>query len=85
MLYENNMEGFREQAKKCVKESLSQVYNPPLTEDPHYITFSPYSSEIHEPVRQKIYEPKNSEQNKSAGFSWVQPGSLQPFSKPEAR
>lgn len=55
---ENNMEGFREQAKKCVKESLSQVYNPPLTEDPHYITFSPYNSEIHDPIRQKIYEPK---------------------------
>ncbi|XP_043275402.1 protein crossbronx homolog isoform X2 [Venturia canescens] len=84
-LYENNMDGFRERAKKCVKESLSQVYNPPLTEDPHYITFSPYNSEIHEPVRQKIYEPETSEEKKKAGFSWVQPGSLQPFSKPEAR
>ena len=56
--YESNMDGYRERAKKCVKDSLSQVYNPPLTEDPHYITFSPYNNEIHDPVRQKIYEPK---------------------------
>lgn len=122
-----------------MKESLNQVYNSPTSEDPHYITFSPYDKELHGPIRQDIYKPKvrfslllllkpkfsskettskkvaiinelnitiNSKfnnyfkkiiillnkflfiqegDNKAIGFSWVQPGSLQPFSKPDAR
>lgn len=55
-----DFDAYRERAKKCVKESLSEAFNPPVTEDPHYITFSPYVNEIHDPIKQEIYEPKAS-------------------------
>lgn len=85
ILLENDFEAFRERVKKCVRESLNKVYNPPTVDDSHYIAFSPYMSELHDPVKQEIYEHKEEEETKALGFSWVQPGSLQPFSKPEAR
>ncbi|XP_011169499.1 AKT-interacting protein [Solenopsis invicta] len=85
-LYEKNVEAFRERVKACVKESVNQVFNLPSTmDDPHYITFNQYVNEIHDPIKREIYDPKDEEENKQLGFSWVQPGSLQPFSKPEAR
>lgn len=55
---ETDLASFKEQAKKCVKDSLSVVYDPPTTDDPHYITFSPYDNELHDPVKQEIYKPK---------------------------
>ena len=85
MLLENNFEAFRERVTKCVRESLDNVYNPPTIDDPHYIAFDPYISELHDSIKQEIYEPKEEDENKALGLSWVQPGSLQPFSKPEPR
>lgn len=84
-LLENNFDAFRERVKKCVRDSISQVYNPPTTDDPHYITFTPYVNELHDSIKQEFFESKEEEENKALGLSWVQPGSLQPFSKPEAR
>ncbi|XP_071559769.1 protein crossbronx homolog [Temnothorax nylanderi] len=84
-LQEKNSEAFRERVKACVKESVNQVFNPPTMDDPHYITFNPYVNELHDPIRREIYESKGEEENKPLGLSWVQPGSLQPFSKPETR
>ncbi|XP_058800067.1 AKT-interacting protein homolog A-like isoform X2 [Phymastichus coffea] len=85
LLLETNFESYKEQVKKCVKDSLSVVYDRPTVDDPHYITFSPYNSEIHDPIKQEIYNLKNDSENKPTGYSWVQPGSLTPFSKSEAR
>ncbi|XP_032684745.1 protein crossbronx homolog isoform X1 [Odontomachus brunneus] len=83
-LQEKYFETFRERVRMCVRESVNKVFNPPSMDDPHYITFSPYESELHDPIRREIYEPKQNEQeNRPLGLSWVQPGSLQPFSKPE--
>ncbi|XP_015113898.1 protein crossbronx homolog [Diachasma alloeum] len=83
-LLNNNVEEFRSRARKCVRESLDHVYDPPETEDTHYIKFTSWDPEIHEPIRQKIYEPKRQEPERTpTGFSWVQPGSLQPLSKLE--
>ncbi|XP_050487375.1 AKT-interacting protein-like isoform X2 [Bombus huntii] len=84
-LLENNFETFRDRVRKCVRESLNKVYSSPVVDDPHYITFSPYVDELHNSIKREIYEPKEEEENKAVGLSWVQPGSLQPFSKPEAR
>ncbi|XP_012057211.1 PREDICTED: AKT-interacting protein-like [Atta cephalotes] len=84
-LHENNFEAFRDRVKACVKESVNQVFNSPTMDDPHYITFNSYVKEVHDPIKQEIYESKDEEENKPMGLSWVQPGSLQPFSKPEAR
>lgn len=55
---ETNFDNYKEQVKKCVKDSLSVVYDSPTIDDPHYITFSPYNSEIHDPIKQEIYNPK---------------------------
>lgn len=41
-----------------MRESVNQVFNPPNIEDPHYITFSPYESELHDPIKREIYELK---------------------------
>ncbi|KAJ8687978.1 hypothetical protein QAD02_023773 [Eretmocerus hayati] len=84
-LLSNKFETFKEQVKMCVKNSLKVVYDAPSTDDPHYITFSPYDHELHDPVKHEIFKPKDNSENKVLGYSWVQPGSLQPFSKPEAR
>ncbi|XP_029048726.2 AKT-interacting protein-like [Osmia bicornis bicornis] len=84
-LLENNFEAFRDRVKKCVRESLNRVYDPPPVDDPHYITFSPYVGELYDSIKQEIYQSKDEEENRALGLSWVQPGSLQPFSKPEVR
>lgn len=55
---ENNFDAFRELVKTCVKESMNQIFNSPSIDDPHFITFSPYKSELHDPIKQEIYEPK---------------------------
>ncbi|XP_072744217.1 protein crossbronx homolog [Anoplolepis gracilipes] len=84
-LQESNLEAFRERVKTCVKASVNKVFDPPTMDDPHYITFTRYVNEVHDSTKQEIYESKSEDENKPLGLSWVQPGSLQPFSKPEAR
>ncbi|XP_029163581.1 protein crossbronx homolog [Nylanderia fulva] len=84
-LQESNLEAFRERVKTCVKASVNQVFDPPTMDDPHYITFTRYVNEVHDPTKREIYEPKSEDEHKPLGLSWVQPGSLQPFSKSEAR
>lgn len=55
---EKHFEAFRERVKTCVRESVNKVFNPPSMDDPHYITFSPYINELHDPIKQEIYKPK---------------------------
>lgn len=55
---ENNFEAFRDRVKKCVRESLNRVYDPPPVDDPHYITFSPYVGELYDSIKQEIYQSK---------------------------
>ena len=33
-------------------EWRDRIFSPPSTDDPHYLTFSPYEPKVHEPVRQ---------------------------------
>lgn len=44
--------------KVCVKTSVNQVFDPPIIDDPHYITFTRYVNEVHDPTKREIYEPK---------------------------
>lgn len=44
--------------KTCVKTSVNQVFDPPIIDDPHYITFTRYVNEVHDPTKREIYEPK---------------------------
>ncbi|XP_067007580.2 AKT-interacting protein isoform X2 [Anabrus simplex] len=84
-MYMNHPELFQEQLQQCIKLSHDHVYDPPPTDDPHYITFEPFDNEIHGPVRDVIFGKKDNDgEVSSIGLSWVQPGSLQPFSKPNS-
>lgn len=81
-IYKNNPELFTDKVKLCVKSSQDHLYDPPPVDDPHYLRFDPYDREKHEPVRESILSPKGTDRNThSLGLSWVQPGSLEPFSK----
>ena len=64
--YENNFKAFQDRVKACVKESVNQVFNSPTMDDPRYITFNPYVKEVHDPIKQEIYESKV---NKYLGIS----------------
>lgn len=85
ILLENDCESFKERVKECVRESLDHVYDPPTTDDPHYITFSADTSDIPDSIKEDMFKLKEDEEPKVLGLSWVQPGSLKPFSKPEPR
>lgn len=56
--YENNIELYRDRVKECVQKSIDRVFDPPDVDDQHYIQFNKWNSNIYEPIRQKIYEPK---------------------------
>ncbi|PSN40170.1 hypothetical protein C0J52_16355 [Blattella germanica] len=78
-----NKEGFHETVKTCVKISQDQVYDPPPVDDMHYITFEEFDNELHGPIRDAVFRMKEQEEETSSiGLSWVQSGTLQPFSKP---
>ncbi|XP_011312586.1 protein crossbronx homolog [Fopius arisanus] len=80
----NNVESFKSRVRECILKSLDHLYDPPETNDPHYLTFTSWWPELHELTRQKIFQPKKQEPERTpTGFSWVQPGSLQPLSKLE--
>ena len=55
---ETNFEQFQEKAKQSVKDSLNEVFNELTVDDPHYIKFTHYNPEIHDPVKKEIYTPK---------------------------
>lgn len=67
----------KEDVEKC-RQVLYNFDNSTTTysSDPHYITFSQFDPEIHGDVL-ATKEPKN----ENVCISWVQPGSLEPFSK----
>lgn len=55
------------------------MYDPPPTNDKHYLAFEPYQPEIHDPVRQTMLTPKKDEKNHSIGHSWVAQGTFKPL------
>lgn len=82
-MYEKTQDAFRENVRSCVKLSQDQIYDPPPTDDIHYISFDTYDNDLHGPIREAIFKIKEAEEEQSSlGLSWVQPGTLQPFSKP---
>jgi hypothetical protein len=56
--YDKNEEAFRENVKLCVKASQEEVYDPPSTDDVHYINFEPFDQELHGPIRDFIFKIK---------------------------
>lgn len=82
-LYINDMEAFVEKVKECVEISHARLYEPPPSDDPNYLKFDAYDEKIHSYAKEIITSSKDEEENTiSTGLSWVQFGSLEPFSKP---
>ncbi|ROT68317.1 AKT-interacting protein isoform X3 [Penaeus vannamei] len=87
VLYDSDNEMFVLRARACVDASKEIVYDPPATNDPHAIVFSPYQPAVHDPVREEMKKERNDsegslkEGSSSNGLSWVKPGTLQIFSK----
>ncbi|CAF4760935.1 AKT-interacting protein [Pieris napi] len=80
LMFKTNKKAFIEKVKECVTLSHEHMYDAPLTEDKHYITFQPYDPKIHDVAKNKMLKQKENDEN-SHGISWVQTGSYQSFSK----
>lgn len=52
--YDSDNEMFVLRARACVDASKEIVYDPPATNDPHAIVFSPYQPAVHDPVREEM-------------------------------
>lgn len=75
-LYARDKVAFQKRVKQDVAKS-QEVLCSTSNSDPHFITFSQFDPEIHNDVL-TVKEPRSEPMN----ISWVQPGSLEPFSKP---
>ncbi|XP_075211887.1 AKT-interacting protein-like isoform X2 [Lycorma delicatula] len=82
-LYVSDMEMFVERVKESVELSQARLYDPPPSDDPYYLKFDRFDEKIHGSAKEMI-TLKKVEENSSVntGLSWVQFGSLEPFSKP---
>ncbi|XP_071450159.1 AKT-interacting protein [Hetaerina americana] len=85
-MYRNDAEVFAQKVAESVKQSLEHINDPTAINDPHYFVFQEYDEQIHEPYRRQLLRQLPSENNNSSssstvGLSWVQPGTLLPFSK----
>ncbi|EDW74520.1 uncharacterized protein Dwil_GK21357 [Drosophila willistoni] len=92
----NNREEFANRTRENIRESLAHIYDTPITEDPHYITFEKFQSEVHGPVlegikagQSKHLESQSQQSNNggngggggaATGLSWVKEGEFKPLS-----
>ncbi|KAF4525971.1 hypothetical protein B566_EDAN000762 [Ephemera danica] len=53
-MYENDLDKFAERAEECVHSSQQHLYDLPPTDDPHYLSFEPYNSAVHDKVKQNM-------------------------------
>jgi hypothetical protein len=54
--YIKNVDHFKKLASTCVSEWRRRMYDSAPTDDPHFITFSPFEPAIHEPARRAMVE-----------------------------
>lgn len=84
-MYKENFEEFAQKAAEAVKHSVDHIHDPPIINDPHYFSFQHYDENIHESYRKKLLKSLHRETSDSSsstvGTSWVEPGTLIPFSK----
>ncbi|GLV38832.1 pendolino [Carabus blaptoides fortunei] len=86
-MYKNDVNSFKSRVQSCVKLSIERAYDPPPTEDKHYLTFEVYQPSVHDTVRQSMLTYKPQEKSTAVGHSWVAPGTFKPLSRlpnPEA-
>lgn len=57
--YEMHREEFVARCKNCVQNSRLRIYDKSSNDDPHYLLFDEYNSNIHEPYREMLIKEKN--------------------------
>lgn len=91
-LYENDHPKFRQKVAESVRKTREAVYETPPIADPHWIRFTPWDANVHEPVRRKMLAqigaggedsdsgaslfPQNAQ---SSGLSWLNAEQFAPF------
>lgn len=83
--YKTNRKLFLEKVRESVMSSIDHIYDEPPNEDKHYITFKPYNPDVHDSAKNVMLKSPNVSEGATLGISWVQQGSLQPFSKEESQ
>ncbi|KAG8180123.1 hypothetical protein JTE90_012138 [Oedothorax gibbosus] len=87
-LYAKDLELFKVKTSESISVCNDRMYEKPNTDDPHALHFTPWDPSIHDDFRKKLFSYKKGDQdnskNSQSGLSWMQPGSLQIFSKPSS-
>lgn len=55
--FENAPEEFAANVAQCVENSKQRLFDPPPTDDPHYLSFEPYEPAVHDQVKQRMLSP----------------------------
>lgn len=85
----NNKHAYAALVDQTIEESKSHIYDPPSTDDPHYITFEQFQPDLHGPVLDQIRSSKgkllpevNGGGGVATGLSWVKikEGEFKPLS-----
>lgn len=90
-LYEYELEQYKLEVAKSIAFCEQKLYERPATEDKHAFHFLPWDENVRDCVAHKLIlekvQPEETEDSNpgSAGLSWVNPGSLQIFSKAVSR
>lgn len=79
--YKSDEKAFKEKISALVKKSQEHLYDPPPTEDKHYITFEAYEPAKHDPIKTAMLNQPVEEKPKVVGRSWVAHGSFKPLSR----
>lgn len=89
-LLHNNKHAFAALVDKTIEESKSHIYDSPSTEDPHYIIFEKFQTDLHSPVLDQIRSRKGKTLPEingggggvATGLSWVKikEGEFKPLS-----
>ncbi|XP_006816984.1 AKT-interacting protein-like [Saccoglossus kowalevskii] len=90
VLYEQDLDLFRDKVAQSIEYCRSHRYDPPKTDDPHEVTFSQWDPEMHAKAKDAVFGIQRLKQQQSidgsknaqtSGLSWVQPGTMDIFSK----
>lgn len=88
-LFDKDTEQFRSRVRSCVTEWKDRLYLTKEHEDPHYLIFSSFQSDVHGPARDQLkagvassdVSEEGSKEASSDIKSYVAPGSLTIFSE----
>lgn len=71
--YRHRLPDYLAEVKECIRVGRDQIYDAPLTDDKHYITFDRYDKEVHGLTLETIKKGKDLPMSSpmSSGISWL--------------